>query len=150
MRASKAAVHYLFLQLIPLLMEPSPTSEPATPPSDTRTRSALIVSVIGLLIPAVLMLWLSHDSKGGTVWTAAEISSAAGLFTSVVGTLVGAFLGVQVGAAGKQQAEERATQAESRAQGAERDRAQAQQLNLRAATLLEPQQAAMVFGPPPQ
>ncbi|MCA8832371.1 hypothetical protein [Hymenobacter pini] len=133
-------------------MEPtSPSPTPATPPtlSDTRVQSALIIAVVGLLIPAVLILWLNRASKDGTTWSAAEITAAAGLFTSVVGTLVGAFLGVQVGAAGKQQSDERATQAEQRATQAEQQRAAAQDTAMRAAGLLDPGQAAALFAPRP-
>ncbi|OGX91299.1 hypothetical protein BEN49_20325 [Hymenobacter coccineus] len=59
-------------------------------------------------------------------WKASELVSLAGLFTGIVGTLVGAFLGVQVGAQGKDAAEKqtvladkRATKAEARADNAE-------------------------------
>ena len=74
---------------------------------DLRYGAALIVAVIGLLIPAVLVYALSP--KDG--WTAKDIAAIVGLFTSVVGTLVGAFLGVQVGSAGKQKAEQLANRA---------------------------------------
>ena len=73
---------------------------------DARVGSALIVAVMGLLIPAALVVFLVQNA-----WKPNEISSIIGLFTGVVGTLVGAFLGVQVGAAGKAKAENLANRA---------------------------------------
>jgi len=73
---------------------------------DVRVGSALIVAVVGLLIPAVLVVFLVYND-----WKSNEVSTIVGLFTSVVGTLVGAFLGVQVGAAGKAKAENIANRA---------------------------------------
>jgi len=69
--------------------------------------SALIVAVVGLLIPALLAFGLSFRP----VWQPSDIATLVGLFTGVVGTLVGAFLGVQVGSAGKQKAENLANRA---------------------------------------
>jgi hypothetical protein len=62
--------------------------------------AALIVAVIGLIIPAVLVISLAWQGCKSN-----EVSTVVGSFTTVVGTLVGAFLGVQVGSAGKQKAE---------------------------------------------
>ena len=61
--------------------------------------SALVVAVIGLLLPALLVVFLVIYG-----WKADEISTVVGLFTGLVGTLVGAFLGVQVGSSGRQTA----------------------------------------------
>jgi hypothetical protein len=69
--------------------------------------AALIVAVVGLLIPAVLAFGLSFRPD----WKPNDISTLVGVFTGVVGTLVGAFLGVQVGSAGKQKAENLANRA---------------------------------------
>ena len=73
---------------------------------DSRIGSALIIAILGLLIPAILVVILV--SKG---WNASDVSSIVGVFTSIVGTLVGAFLGVQVGAAGKDKAQNLANRA---------------------------------------
>ena len=75
--------------------------------SDSQSLYALIIGIIGLLIPAVLVGFLAYynarnANQAAVLWKASEITAVAGLFTSIVGTLVGAFLGVQVGAAGKQ------------------------------------------------
>jgi hypothetical protein len=79
---------------------------PVTEDDDIRVGSALIVAVVGLLIPAALVIFLVLND-----WKSNEVSSIVGLFISVVGTLVGAFLGVQVGAAGKAKAENIANRA---------------------------------------
>jgi hypothetical protein len=81
-----------------------PPTEPEN--DDVRVGSALIVAVIGLLIPAALVIFLVLRG-----WKSDEISGIIGLFTGIVGTLVGAFLGVQVGAAGKEKAEKLANRA---------------------------------------
>ena len=73
---------------------------------ETRVGSALIVSVLGLLLPAILVLVLVFRD-----WKVADIATIVGLFTSVVGTLVGAFLGAQIGSSGKKQAEDTARRA---------------------------------------
>ena len=79
------------------------------PPADDDLRygAALVVAVVGLLIPACLVIWLSYRPE----WKPNDVATIVGLFTGVVGTLVGAFLGVQVGAAGKQKAEHLANRA---------------------------------------
>jgi uncharacterized protein YacL len=74
---------------------------------DTRVSSALLVAVIGLIVPAVLA-WALTTREG---WTASDVTALVSVFTTVVGTLVGAFLGVQVGSAGKQKAENLANRA---------------------------------------
>lgn len=73
---------------------------------DSRIGSALIIAILGLLIPAILVVILV--SKG---WNASDVSSIVGVFISIVSTLVGAFLGVQVGAAGKDKAQNLANRA---------------------------------------
>jgi hypothetical protein len=73
---------------------------------DARVRSALIVAVVGLIIPAALAMYFVTNG-----WKANDVSTVVGLFTSVVGTLVGTFLGMQVGASGKQRAEDLARRA---------------------------------------
>ena len=74
---------------------------------DLKYGAALIVAVVGLVIPAVLAGWLALREG----WKPSDVTALAGLFTGVVGTLVGAFLGVQVGAAGKERAEQLAQRA---------------------------------------
>ncbi len=69
-----------------------------------RINKAFWLSIIGLVLAALIVLiLLAFGLRGST-----EIVAVVGVFTSVLGTLVGAFLGVQVGSAGKAQAEERA------------------------------------------
>jgi len=75
-------------------------------PEEIRTGSALLIAVIGIIAPAVLAAYLV--SKG---WDANQISSVVGLFTGVIGTMVGAFLGVQVGSNGKKKSEDLAQRA---------------------------------------
>lgn len=58
---------------------------------------AIAVVIIGLLVIAVLAGLL--PVKEG--WKAADVIALAGALTTFLGTVVGAFLGVQVGAAGK-------------------------------------------------
>lgn len=69
--------------------------------------TALLVALAGLLIPAILAGVLAFKSE----WKPQDITTLVGLFTSTAGTLVGAFLGVQVGAAGKAKALDRANRA---------------------------------------
>jgi hypothetical protein len=74
---------------------------------DLRYGAALIVAVVGLLIPAILVFFLATRPD----WKPNDVATLVGLFTGVVGTLVGAFLGVQVGAAGKEKSENLANRA---------------------------------------
>ncbi len=67
----------------------------------SRVVSAVAIAFIGLVIPGILVIVLGWHVE----WKASEISTLAGAFTSIVGTLVGAFLGVHVGEAGKEKAE---------------------------------------------
>ena len=78
--------------------------------SETRVTAALIVAIVGLLIPAVLVGVLKTGD-----WTPDQVVAVAGLFTAVVGTLVGAFLGVQVAASAKDKAEENAAKSQEKA-----------------------------------
>ena len=63
--------------------------------------SALIVTIFGFVGIAVLVLFV--PVKDG--WKASEVTALVGTLTTVLGTIVGAFLGLQVGSAGKQKAE---------------------------------------------
>lgn len=79
-------------------MEPETSTGAA---ADNRSLYALITAIVGLAIPAFLIGYLTHSNpvlkEGTRMWASSEIIAAAGLFTSILGTLVGAFLGVQVG-----------------------------------------------------
>lgn len=77
-----------------------------------RIRKAFWLSVYGLGLAALLVVILAL--KG---WEkASDITAVVGLFTSVLGTLVGTFFGVQIGSADKAKAEERASNSEKRAE----------------------------------
>jgi hypothetical protein len=75
-------------------------------PEEIRTGSALLIALTGIIVPALLVVFLVSKD-----WKANEVATIVGLFTGVVGTLVGAFLGVQIGSAGKQKAENLAQRA---------------------------------------
>ena len=66
-------------------------------------RVETVFTIAGIRILVVILV-----SKG---WNASDVSSIVGVFISIVGTLVGAFLGVQVGAAGKDKAQNLANRA---------------------------------------
>jgi len=76
-----------------------------------RINRAFQLSVLGLLLAAALVAALLLAG-----WkTAADVVSVVGLFTSVLGTLVGAFFGIQIGSEGKAKAEDRADKAQKKA-----------------------------------
>ncbi len=62
---------------------------------------AMWIVLFGLVVIGCLAFFLT--GKGG--WSPADITSLIGSLTTFLGTVVGAFLGVQVGAAGKANAE---------------------------------------------
>jgi hypothetical protein len=70
--------------------------------------AALTVAIVGLVVPAAIVVLLVFRD-----WQANEIAAIVGLFTGLVGTMVGAFLGVQVGAVGKHEAIEARKEAEA-------------------------------------
>jgi len=76
-----------------------------------RINRAFWLSIFGLSLAAALVvaLLIAGWDKGS------EITAVVGLFTSVLGTLVGAFFGLQIGSAGKEKAEERADSAQKKA-----------------------------------
>jgi len=76
-----------------------------------RVLRAFWLSVIGLSLAALLVVVLLSFG----INKASDITSVVGLFTSVLGTLVGAFFGLQIGAAGKEKAEQRADEAQKKA-----------------------------------
>ena len=76
-----------------------------------RINRAFWLSAYGLTLAVMLVFFLVLMGFK----TSSDVTSIVGLFTSVLGTLVGAFFGLQIGSAGKEQAEERASDAEKKA-----------------------------------
>jgi purine-cytosine permease-like protein len=72
-----------------------------------RVKSAFVIVISGLAIFALLAYFL--PVKDG--WKASEINSLVGTLTTFLGTAIGAFLGVQVGAAGKEKSDKIAREA---------------------------------------
>jgi ABC-type transport system involved in cytochrome bd biosynthesis fused ATPase/permease subunit len=72
----------------------------------TRINRAFQLSIFGLLLAASLVVVLLFSGSGQR--SASDITAIVGLFTSVLGTLIGAFFGLQIGAADKAKAEQRA------------------------------------------
>ena len=69
----------------------------------------LSIGGIGLVVLLICILVF------GAGWSdASDIASVVGLLTSLIGTIVGAFFGLQIGASGRQAAERRAEQAEKK------------------------------------
>ena len=91
-----------------------PQSGPKAQDSATeklRIDRAFQLSVFGLTLAAALVVALLFAG----LKTATDITAVVGLFTSVLGTLVGAFFGLQIGSADKAKAEERADNAQKKA-----------------------------------
>lgn len=65
----------------------------------SRVRHAFWLAIIGLFLAAALAIFLVIKGEA-KINTSAEVVAVVGLFTSVTGTLVGAFFGLQIGAAG--------------------------------------------------
>jgi len=83
-----------------------------------RIHHAFWLSIFGLGLAAALAVFLVV--KAGTkVDTSAEVVAIVGLFTSVTGTLVGAFFGLQIGAAGAEHERRSRQKAEESRQRAE-------------------------------
>lgn len=102
-----------------------------------RMKYAFWLAVIGLLLAAVLAVFLVSRADMQNV-KSTDIVAIVGLFTSVLGTLVGAFFGLQIGAAGTDQ------ERKSR-QNAEEDRRQAETLAQMAMAHLSPDDASRVM-----
>ena len=62
---------------------------------------AMWIVLFGLVVIACLAFFLTGEGD----WKPADITTLIGSLTTFLGTVVGAFLGVQVGAAGKANAE---------------------------------------------
>jgi hypothetical protein len=107
-------------------------AEPVAPRQDAVTDQLRIkygfwVAVIGLLVVAGVFI------VAVLRWnTAADVTTVVGSVTGVVGTVVGAFFGLNVGAAGKEKAEAERKEAESTA--------------LRLAAALPPNEAARIMA----
>ncbi|HEV7764089.1 MAG TPA: hypothetical protein VGQ76_03715 [Thermoanaerobaculia bacterium] len=86
----------------PQIPDPDPDNA-----NELRFGGALLVTSLGFIVIALLAYFL--PVKEG--WKASEVTALIGSFTTVLGTIVGAFLGVQAGAAGKQNAENLANRA---------------------------------------
>lgn len=74
---------------------------------ELRIGGALLVTFLGFIVIAILVYLL--PVKDG--WKASEVTALVGSLTTVLGTIVGAFLGVQAGSAGRQKAENLANRA---------------------------------------
>lgn len=67
-----------------------------------RYGAALLVVFLGIMVIAVLTYFLPiHDG-----WKSTDVIALIGTMTTFLGSIVGAFLGVQAGAAGKQKAQD--------------------------------------------
>ena len=76
-----------------------------------RINRAYYLALCGIGLAVLLVCILVFGAK----WTdAADVGAVVGLFTSLIGTLVGAFFGLQIGAAGKEDAENRAEKAQQK------------------------------------
>lgn len=76
-----------------------------------RINRAFWLSIFGLALAAALVIALLLAG-----WkVSSDIVAVVGLFTSVLGTLVGAFFGLQIGSAGTAKAEDRADNAQKKA-----------------------------------
>jgi len=83
-----------------------------------RIHHAFWLSIFGLALAAALAVLLVFMA-GTKVDTPAEVVAIVGLFTSVTGTLVGAFFGLQIGAAGAEHERRSRQKAEESRQTAE-------------------------------
>jgi len=91
---------------------PDPAQDPGT--DKMRITYAFRPAVIGLAIAATLVIFLVTRTE----YKSNDVVAVVGLFTSVLGTLVGAFFGLQIGSAGKERAQQEAQDAHRLAQKA--------------------------------
>src|SRR5205814_1127835 len=87
-----------------------------------RIRHAFWLALFGLGVAAALTVFLVKSTET-KVDEAAEIVAIVGLFTSVTGTLVGAFFGLQIGQAGaehERRSRQTAEEARQKAEGVTR------------------------------
>jgi hypothetical protein len=92
-------------------------------------RHRLIDSPLFIGLVVILVVFLVAVRK---VTTANEVVTVIGSVTGVIGTTVGTFFGVQVGAAGKEKAEAAGKEAEEKA--------------LKLASAMQPEMAAKILG----
>jgi hypothetical protein len=92
--------------------QPQPSVKPNGGAGETyRIKMAFWLSIFGLSIAALIVIALLIAGFK----TSNDIVGVVGLFTSILGTLVGLFFGVQIGSAGKTEAEQRAGDAQKNA-----------------------------------
>jgi hypothetical protein len=103
-----------------------------------RLHHAFWLSLVGLGLAAVMAVFLVWFA-GTKVDEPAEVVAIVGLFTSVTGTLVGAFFGLQIGAAGAEH-ERRSRRT------AEESRQKAEEVTRRALAHLNPDTAKDVLS----
>lgn len=103
-----------------------------------RIRYTFWLAVFGMGLAAVLVVFLVLQ---GRYKAASDIVAIVGLLTSVLGTLVGAFFGLQVGIAGREKDQQAAREATQ-------DARRAESLAQRAPAMMPPEQARMVMGSP--
>ena len=77
---------------------------------ELRIKSAFWLAIFGLGLAALLTFVLIVNGKAAN-----EITAVVGLFTSILGTLVGAFFGLQIGSAGTATAQQQAADAQQQA-----------------------------------
>jgi hypothetical protein len=110
-----------------------------------RIRHAFWLSIFGVSLAALLTIFLVSCAEKELVNEPSDIVAIVGLFTSVTGTLVGALVGHQIGAAGAER-ERRSREA------AEEHRQRAEEVTRRALAHLNPDTAKEVLsaakGPP--
>jgi len=101
---------------------------------ELRIRFSFLLAFGGILIAALLVVVLV-----GLGWnTTSAILPLIGLFTTVLGTLVGMFFGYQMGAAGKETERKERLKAQS-------ERVKLQEIADRALARLDPKEAEEVF-----
>ena len=105
---------------------------------ERRSCHAFWLSIVGLALAAVLTFFLVHIAKA-KVEDSTDVVAIVGLFTSVTGTLVGAFFGLQIGQAGAEH--ERRNR-----QIAEQSRQRAEEVTRRALAHLPPDTAKEVLS----
>lgn len=75
-----------------------------------RIERAFQFAILGFALTVLLVIALLVAGMR----TSADVAAVVGLFTSVLGTIVGAFFGLQIGSAGTAKAEERAETSEKK------------------------------------
>ena len=80
-----------------------------------KTIGAFLVIVVGLVVIALVVMKIPVSAEG---WKPSDVTTIVGSLTTFLGSVVGAFLGVQVGAAGKDKAEAARAKAEDTAKKA--------------------------------